>query len=91
MWKRVKILGNKFGLPIIYSQDNQLICFIIFKSMAQEITAHFPSLQVTLNNDYKSASWSERSKQATVYEGLYLFIRTADGKRPFQSLILGML
>lgn len=24
--------------------------------MAQEVTTHFPSLQMTLNNDYKSAS-----------------------------------
>lgn len=88
--ERVKILGNKFGLPIIYSQGNLFICFIIFKCMAQEITAHFPSLQTMLNNDYKSASCLKRSKQVTVYEALYLFVRGADGKA-FQSLILGML
>lgn len=42
--ERVKILGNKFGLPIIYSQGNRFICLIIFKRMAQEVTARFPSL-----------------------------------------------
>lgn len=57
--ERVKILGNKFGLPIIYSQGNRFICLIIFKRMAQEVTARFPSLQTTLNDDYKSASCSK--------------------------------
>lgn len=64
----------------------------IFKRMAQEVTARFPSLQTTLNDDYKSALLLERSTQATAYEHYASSPRTADGKeKPFQSLILGML
>lgn len=33
-----------------------MIYLILKNCMAQEVTAHFPSLQMTLNNDYKSAS-----------------------------------
>lgn len=59
--------------------------------MAQEVTAHFPSLQMTLNNNSKSASCLKGQNRRQSAKHDTSFIGTAEGREPAQSLILGML
>lgn len=59
--------------------------------MAQEVTAHIPSLQMTQKIMITKVLPAQKVKMGDSLQNMNLFIGTAEGRKPSQSLILGML